>query len=274
MSKRIPMTLGLMMAMLMAFMASLVQAAVAPPSNEYRLAGGDVIKVMVFQNPDLTTETRVSENGTITFPLVGSIKVGGLTLGQAEQEIANRLQFGNFVVQPQVTISLSAVVGNQVSILGQVNKPGSYPLLSFNMKLSQMLATAGGVSPTGADIAVVAGTRDGKPFRTEVDINDFFLSEQPQNDVVLAAGDSIYVPKADQFFIYGQVQRPGAYTLTRNTTVMQALAQGGGLTLRGSQGAITLFRKSEDGSTQKKKVKDLTELVRPDDVLNVGESLF
>jgi polysaccharide export outer membrane protein len=241
--------------------------------NDYRLAGGDVIKVSVFQNPDLTTDVRVSESGTISFPLVGVLKVGGMTLGQAEAEIAKRLQAGGFVAEPQVNISLSAVVGNQVSVLGQVNKPGNYPLVSFNLRLSQVLAMAGGVAQTGGDIVIVTGTRNGRPFRTQFDVEDFYVTTKIQNDLVLSAGDSVYVPRAQQFYIYGQVQRPGPYMLQRNMTVMQALAQGGGLTQRGTERSLKLYRRSATGQLDELKPA-MTDQVRPDDVINIGESLF
>lgn len=241
---------------------------------EYRLAGGDVIKISVFQNPDLTTEIRVAETGNISFPLIGVVKVGGLSLSQAEQEIARRLQTGRFVAEPQVTISLSAVVGNQISVLGQVNKPGNYPLFSSNLRLSQVLAAAGGIATgAGADYVVITGTRNNRPFRTQVDIDDLYVANRVQNDIVVAAGDSVYVPRAEQFYIYGQVQRPGSYPLQRNMTVMQALAQGGGLTQRGTERSLRIYRRGVNGKQQEIK-PSMIEEVQPDDVLNVGESLF
>jgi polysaccharide biosynthesis/export protein len=250
------------------------QAAAPSPGNEYRLAGGDVIKIAVFQNPDLTTEIRVAETGSITFPLIGTVKVGGLTLSQAEAEIARRLQTGRFIADPQVSITLTAVVGNQVSVLGQVTKPGNYPLFNANLRLSQVLAAAGGIDPqTGGGVVVVTGTRNGRPFRTQVDVEDFYATNRIQNDIVLSAGDSIFVPRVEQFYIYGQVQRPGAYPLLRNMTVMQALAQGGGLTQRGTERSLRIYRRSSNGTLEEFKPK-MTELIRPDDVVNIGESLF
>lgn len=265
--------LSVFQGLLLVFLAVLMSPSQAAPDNEYRLAGGDVIKIFVFQNPDLTTDARVSEAGTISFPLVGALKVGGLTLSQAESEIARKLQAGGFVAEPQVNITLSAVVGNQVSVLGQVNKPGNYPLVSFNIRLSQMLAVAGGVAQTGGDIVIVTGQRNGRSFRTQVDVEDFYLTSKIQNDLVLAAGDSIFVPRALQFYIYGQVQRPGSYMLLRNMTVMQALAQGGGLTPRGTERSLKLYRRSASGTVEEVKPA-MTDFVKADDVINVGESLF
>jgi polysaccharide export outer membrane protein len=97
-------------------------------NRDYTLGPGDSIKIVVFQNPDLTLDTRVSEGGTITYPLVGTVNVGGLSISKAEQQIAAALKKGTFVKEPQVNIALIQVRGNQVSVLGQVNRPGRFPL--------------------------------------------------------------------------------------------------------------------------------------------------
>src|SRR6202035_1947546 len=94
--------------------------------EEYLLTQGDVMKIVVFKNPDLTTDARVSETGAISFPLVGSVPVKGLTLSAAERKIAQMLRDGGFVVNPQVNILLTEGFGNLVSVIGEVNKSGRY----------------------------------------------------------------------------------------------------------------------------------------------------
>ncbi len=132
-------------------------AAAAPtptPSQvkpDYPLGVGDAIRIQVFQNPDLTIETRVSENGSITYPLIGSVDIGGLSIAQAEKKIADALQKGGFIQKPQVTIALTQIRGNQVAVLGQVQRPGRFPLESTSTRLSDMLANAGGATPMGDD---------------------------------------------------------------------------------------------------------------------------
>lgn len=240
---------------------------------DYLLAPGDVIRVTVFQNPDLTVETRVTENGTITYPLIGSVKVGAMTIPSAEQAIATALRTGGFLREPQVNIALLQNRGNQVSVLGQVNRPGRFPLETTNTRVSEMLAIAGGVTATGADIATLTGTRNGKPFRKEIDIAEVFLNNRIQDDALVAAGDVIFVARQPLFYVYGEVQRPGSYRVERNMTVRQALAQGGGPTLRGTERALRLHRRSAEG-----KVQVLTpaphDPILPDDILYVRESLF
>lgn len=240
---------------------------------EYQLGAGDVIRVSVFQNPDMTVETRVTENGSISYPLVGSVRVGGMTIPAAEQVIAAALRDGNFIRRPQVNISLLQIRGNQVSVLGAVARAGRYPLETFNTRVSEMLATAGGIAPSGADVIIVTGVRDGKPMRKEIDLPGMFLDNNLTEDIVVAGGDVIFVQSQPMFYIYGQVQRPGSYRVERGMTIRQALAQGGGLTLRGTERGLRVFRRGTTGRVEALS-PDPNERVRPDDVLHVQESLF
>ena len=260
------------------FIAFLAVNAFAQDKPEYALGAGDTIRVQVFQNPDLMIEARVSESGTISYPLIGAVQLGGLSIGAAEQKIADALQSGGFVRKPQVNIVLLQVRGSQVAVLGQVNRPGRFPLETLNTRLSDMLAAAGGAVSNGSasggdDVVIVTGVRDGKPFRKEIDIPSLYLNDQPDNDILLKGGDSIYVPRAPVFYIYGEAQRPGVYRIERGMTVMQALATGGGPTARGSEKRVRLNRKNAEGATQEI-TPLMTDPVLPNDVLYVRESLF
>ena len=250
-----------------------VPAPAAPPNADYRLGPGDAIGVQVFQSPDLSVDARVSENGVISYPLVGSVQLGGLSIAEAEQKIADALRSGGFVRSPQVNIVLRQVRGNQVAVLGQVNRPGRFPLETFNTRVSDMLAAAGGVTPGGDDVLILTGQRQGQAFRRVIDIPGLFLNQKPEEDVVLAGGDTLYVNKAPVFYIYGQAQRPGPYRIERGMTVMQALAQGGGPTARGSQNRLMLHRRDAAGKVIET-VPQLTDTVRPEDVIYVRESIF
>ena len=247
----------------------------APESvnQDYRLGPGDTIGVQVYQSPDLSVDARVAESGVIGYPLVGSIQLGGLTISEAEKKIADALRTGGFVKVPQVNIILRQVRGNQVAVLGQVSKPGRFPLETFNTRVSDMLAMAGGTTPTGDDVLIVSGQRGGKPFRKIIDIPALFLNAKTDDDIILSGGDTLYVNKAPMFYIYGEAQRPGPYRIERGMTVMQALAQGGGPTVRGSQNRLRLHRRDIDGKVIET-TPQLTDLVRSEDVLYVRESLF
>lgn len=260
--------------LLLAAMLTLVSwGALAATTPDYPLGAGDTIRIQVFQNPDLTLETRVSESGTITYPLIGSVDLGGVSVAAAEKKIADALQKGGFIRQPQVTIVLLQIRGNQVSVLGQVNRPGRFPLETANTRLSDMLATAGGATPTGDDFVIVSGERDGKAFRRMIDIPAIYLNNKPEDDIILRGGDTIYVHRAPVFYIYGEAQRPGSFRIERGMTVMQALAQGGGPTGRGTEKKLRLSRQGANGSIEQI-TPELTDPVMPNDVIYVNERLF
>lgn len=241
--------------------------------SEYLLGAGDSIRVTVFQNPDLTIETRVSENGSVTYPLIGAVPLGGHTISEAEGIVAAKLRKGGFVRQPQVNILVLQIRGNQVSVLGLVNRPGRYPIETFNTRLSDMLAVAGGIAPAGADSVVLTGVRDGKPLRQEIDIPALFLAKKTAADPEVAGGDAIYVHRAPMFYIYGEVQRAGAYRLERDMTVLQGLAQGGGLSPRGTERGVRVHRRDAAGKVVVINPK-MDQALLPDDVIYIQESLF
>jgi polysaccharide export outer membrane protein len=266
--KRLLSTLTLLLAATLGFSAN---AQTNQP--EYQIGNGDNIRVLVFQNPDLTVETRVTENGTISYPLVGSVKIGGMTIPAAEQAVAKALSDGGFIQKPQVNIILLQNRGNQVSVLGAVGRPGRFPLETFNTRVSEMIAIAGGISPVGADVAIVTGLREGKPFRREIDIAGMFLDNKLQNDLVVAGGDVIYVHRQPMYFVYGEVQKPGSFRVERGMTIRQALAQGGGPTVRGTERRLRVHRRGADGKVEIL-TPDLNDMVQADDVLHVNESIF
>lgn len=251
----------------------LAAAAAAQATGDYVIGPGDLLKITVFQNPDLTLEARVAESGAIGYPLLGQVRLGGLSVAQAEAAITRGLREGNFVKQPQVTVLVQQVRGHQVSVLGLVNKPGRYPIDLTGMRLSEALALAGGIGTGGGDIVTVSGTRDGKPWRTEVDLPALYGPVPRGEDPVLRSGDVVFVDRAPLVYIYGEVQKPGSIRLERGMTVMQALASGGGVTLRGTQRGLRVHRRGADGRIAVLQ-PGMNDTVREGDVIYVRESLF
>lgn len=259
---------------LMAWMLMAMVQAHAAPTGDYVLGPGDVLKISVYQNTDLTLETRISESGVISYPLLGNIKIGGLSVTAAEKKIADGLREGNFLKQPQVSILVAIVKGNQVSVLGAVNRPGRYPLESPNTRLSEALANAGGTMVNaGSDTVIVTGLRNGQAFRKEVDFPMVFAPTNPAEDILLQNGDTVYVDRVPMIYVYGEVQRPGAIRLERDMTLTQALASASGLTLRGTEKGIKVHRRQADGSI-KIVQPGMNDTLQKDDVVYVRESLF
>ena len=250
-------------------------AAVKPVDvDQSRIGAGDTIKITVYQSPDLSMETRVNEGGAISYPLLGRVQLAGLTVTAAEQHIASELKRRDFVKDPQVIIVVTQVRANQVNILGQVGKPGRYPLDLTGMRMTEVLALAGGViAGVGSDTVVLTGTRDGHPYRHEVDLPRLFAAGGASEDVVVSPGDTIWVDRAAQVYMYGEIQHPGALRLERGMTLMQAVAASGGATPRGTLKGIKITRHSADGKTQTIE-PSMEDTLKDGDVVFIRESLF
>src|SRR5688572_17588509 len=252
---------------------AMAKPADTQPVNALEAVGpGDTVRINVFRNPDLLTEARVSDQGTIPFPLLGEVKVTGLTPQQIGSRIAQGLSKGKFVVNPEVQVSIASVSSRQVSVLGNVTKPGRYPIDSVNRRVTDFIAAAGGMAASGADTVTVVQTRNGQETKTDVDLEQMFRNGQLSANMELAPGDTIYVHRAPMIYVGGEVNKAGAYRLEPHMTVMQAIALGGGINPRGTERGIQIHRKN--GSGVQKIGARMTDTVRADDVIYVRESLF
>lgn len=263
------------LALCLCLFAALAQAQPQPAAarEDYLLGEGDVIKVTVYQSPELSLELRIPASGSVSYPLLGDVTLGGLTVNQAERRLAEGLIEGRILKQPQVSILVTQVRGSQASVLGHVIKPGRYPLELTRTRLSDLMALAGGIASDGGDVLTVTGTREDRPFRVQIDYRQLFATDDPRTNLVIQSNDVVFVDRAPQVYIYGEVQRPGALRLERGMTVLQALAAGGGLTLRGTQSGIRVHRRDAQGVTVEL-VPGLQGLLQQGDVVFVRESLF
>jgi polysaccharide export outer membrane protein len=242
---------------LLAFAAPALAQAEKQPE---KLGVGDAIRVTVFQQPDLTTEVRISERGTISMPLIGETTVGGLTQAEAAGAIRDGLKKGKFLKDPQVAVSLTTLRSRQVSVLGLVARPGRVALDGTSSQLADVIAASGGITTGGSDTVVVL--REGKEHKVNV-LKPFALEP----------GDTINVERAPVVYIYGEVTRGGAYPVVPDMTVMQAIAAGGGITPRGSERRVKLRRPDGGGKYIETDAK-LQDRVKADDVIFVKEALF
>ena len=248
--------------------------AASAPRPEALLGVGDIVKITVYQNPDLAVDgARISENGQINFPLIGAVVVSGLTVPAAEQKIAKQLRDGGFVLRPQVTIQLGQIRSSVISILGQVGKPGRFPIEAVGTKVSEMIAMAGGVVPGGSDTVTLVGTRNGRPIKLDIDLPAILQSGKTELDLVVENGDVIYADRAPTAYIYGEVQRPGQFKIERGMTLMQVIAVNGGVSARGTQRGIKVHRRDQQGNVTVSEI-GLNDPVQRDDVIYVKESLF
>jgi polysaccharide export outer membrane protein len=246
-----------------------VTAAVGNAAGDYRLGPGDLLHITVSGYAEMMTDVRVSQTGNITYPFIGEVRVANLSTQDVEAIIAKKLSDGGFIRQPQVTVLVAEYQGQKISVMGQVEKPGQYPLTS-RVKVMDLLAEAGGTVPaTAADQATLL-RKDGS--KVVIDLQSLFDGDPAQN-LAVSDGDTIYVPKAPQFYIYGEVQKPGMYRLERNMTVSRAISAGGGLTTKGSERRAVVKRRDAKGKEHTISVDSSTSIL-PDDVIFVKQSWF
>lgn len=248
---------------------SLLSSLAGAADSDYRLGSGDLLRVNVFGSPELSGEVRVSESGFITYPLVGQVQVSGKSPAQVEAQLVSLFTDGGYLRNPQVSVLVMEYRSQKVSVLGHVTKPGQYSLTSASRVLD-MLAEAGGpVNEEAGDFATLM-RKDGS--KATIDLTALFSGDPEQNHAV-SGGDTIYVPRAPQFYVYGEVQKPGMYKLERGMTVSRAISAGGGLTTRGSERRVVIKRRDKQGKEQLYSARG-SDLLQADDVLMVKEGLF
>lgn len=241
---------------------------------DYLLGDGDVIKVSVYDNPDLTTVTQVDSAGNIHFPFAGQVNINGLTTTQAAEKITESLS-GDYLVNPQVSVFIQEYRSKNVVISGQVVKPGLYELRG-QTTLFEMISMAGGLKKeAGLNVTIHRAPTADNPNGEIVSVNLKALLEDSVNavDVYLKHGDSITVPASGVVFVSGEVRNPAAYRLERDTTVMMAITNAGGFSELASKRKVRIVRKV-DGKEVVMKNVSMNELVQPDDIIIVPESFF
>ena len=253
------------------------------PAADYIVGAQDVLTITCYDQADLSGKFTVETDGTFSYPLIGRVKVGGLTLRQVESEVKTRLVGDGYFRNPQITVSVDTYKSQKVFVVGEVRTPGTYAL-SGDMNLVEALARAGSTLPTASGEAIVvhpeAGqTPSGPTLPTEdsdnvvrIDLRDLQNGAFSQN-AMLRDGDTIFVPRAESVYVFGHVKNPGAYAMQqRNTTVLQALSLAGGVTDRGTTSRIKIVR-IVNGEKREVKVK-LTDLVLSGDTVMVAERFF
>jgi polysaccharide biosynthesis/export protein len=240
-------------------------------AQEYVINSEDVLKISVFEYPDLATEARVGEEGKVTFPLLGEIKAKGLTPRQVEKAIAAKLIAGKIVKNPQVSVFVEQYRGRRVTILGEVVKPGQYEIPGKTTLLDVLSQALGTSQSAGYQLTIFRKGAGAATEKLTVDVDKLLNGGDLSQDVELKSGDTIYVPKA-VFYIYGEVNRPGAYRVERGITVKRAIALAGGLTPKGSLRRMEITRK--DAEKEKTASASIDETVLSDDVVRIKESIF
>lgn len=237
-----------------------------------QIGPGDSVNIQVYGQPDMNTTVYVSDDGTIPVPLAGPVQVARMSPAEASQKIEKALRDGKFLLKPQVTLAVLVSRSQRVSVLGQVGHPGLYPIES-NTTIFDLLALAGGALETSADeIFILRTDAAGNVQRYPINLKGLEALKGSIPTQALHGGDSVFVPRAEQFYIYGEVTAPNKYRVEPQMTVIQAISRAGGVTPRGSERRVDIKRLS-NGNYVTIKAK-LNDLVKPDDVIHVKESIF
>lgn len=249
------------------------------PTN-YVIGAQDILLIAVFDQDDLGGKYPVDADGSFTFPLIGRVNAGGLTLRQLEAELRLRLKDG-FFKDPQLSVAVEQYRSQKIHIVGEVRNPGTYPLTG-DMALIEAIARAGSSLLTASGEALIVRAKSGRVVDvptlpdTETEVTTVNLkalqSGALEHNIALRDGDTIFVPRAETIYVFGQVRSPGAYAIVKDTTVLQALSLAGGVTDRGATGRVRVVR-IEKGNKVEVRVK-LTDVVRPGDTLIVPERFF
>lgn len=265
-------------------------AAKGPAAGDYKVGGYDVLNVVVYEEKDLSREAlRVSGDGFISFPLIGRLKVDGLSTSDIETLISLRLAQEQYLLDAHVSVMVTEYNSKRFLVLGAANSPGSYALKAQE-KVLDALSKAGGID-------VAQAGRKGLIIRTEnpnspqerrlvisLDLQDLLKGKDQESNIYLHDKDVLFVPQAERFYIIGQVGKPGSYLmLDKDITLVEAISMAGGFTpiaarnrtriIRIEEGVEKIIQVQVDAITDAgKKIQDV--IIRPADVIVVPESFF
>jgi polysaccharide export outer membrane protein len=254
-------------------------AAPLAAQTDYQIGAQDVLTITVFGETDLSGKYTVEQDGTFTFPLIGRVTAGNVTLRTLEQELKKKLADG-FLKNPQVTVGIETYRSQRILVLGEVRSPAEYQLTG-DMTLLAALARAGGPIPTASHEVIIvrsprhpvaaAGGAAAEAEIIKVDLTELQGGNMALN-LPLVDGDTITIPKAQSAFVTGEVKAPGAFAVERGMTVLQLLSLAGGVTDRGADGRIRIMR-TVNGKKIELKGK-LSDAVLPGDTIVVPPKFF
>lgn len=248
----------------------------------YRVGQGDVLKVTVWAQPELSGAFTVDAAGGISLPLIGAVKATGRTLEELEADIRTRYADG-YVKNPQVDVEVTEFKSQRIFVVGEVKSPGVVPL-SGSLTLIEALARVGSLTESAGGELVVIRPPDGKAVTGPVLPNDagarellrvdvkMLQAKGPTSNVDLHDGDTIVVPRAEMVYINGQIHAPGAYTYEKDMTILQLISRANGITDAGTTRRLKILRVVNGKRTEVK--ASLAEKVQPGDTVVIASRWF
>jgi polysaccharide export outer membrane protein len=253
--------------------------------KEYEIGPEDMLEIMVWDHDDLTREVYVSREGVFSYPLIGTVQAGGLSIEQLEKEIRDRLS-GKYIIDPQVSVTVKEYKSKKVFVLGEVGGPGgkgpgTYPLTGKTSLMEVLTMTGGPTQNAGTEATIsrprktggASGSQEKSPNDEVIKVNLRKLLEgDASQNIYLEPNDTVYVSKAAFFYVYGEVKNPGRYNLERGTTVLKAITTAGGATEKAAVNRTKVVR--EKGGQKSEMRVNLTDPVEAEDIVMVPESFF
>lgn len=233
-------------------------------ADGYVIGIGDVLQISVLGRAEFNVRVQVQNDGTIQLPYLLSVAARDSTVLQLRDVVRQKLKAGGYYTDPAVEVGVVGFTARYVTVLGEVGQPGLLPI-DRTYRVSEVLAKVGGVRATSDDRVLLR-----RATGEEISLNiQEVATGGPAQDPIVNPGDKIFIAAAPTFYIYGQVAAPGSYKVERDMTLRQALARGGGLTERGSDKRIKLFRAGQEVNRV-----PLSEPIRGGDTVVIGERLF
>lgn len=241
-------------------------------ADDYRTGPGDVLNIAVYDNGDLKTKVRISENGTIVMPLLGRIDIDRLTVDQVTEKITSLLADG-YLVNPQVNVFVVEYRSKKVVVLGNVRHPGIIEL-NGSITFLELISKSGGLEKDAGDTATIQRESiDGKKEVIVVDLRALIEKGNISQNVNINDGDTVFISKSGMCYITGEVETPGTYPCGENTTVLKLIALSGGFTGKASKSSVNIVRIVENKKSVLEDVS-LDTFLKHDDVVVVPESFF
>jgi polysaccharide biosynthesis/export protein len=238
---------------------------------------GDLLVVSVYGASDFNKEVRVADSGEISLPLIGSVHVAGLNVQQAEILVQERLSAGGYFTDPQVSIFEKEYATQGISVLGEVQKPGIYPLLG-NRALFDAISAAGGLTPKAGNNITI--THRSNPREAQTVVLPPNMAFPAESNLAVFPGDTVVVSKAGIVYVVGDVRMPGGFVMENpRLTVLQAIAMAQGTNNTAKLDKAALIRKGAGGQEQvpiplpqimSAKAPDIT--LQPDDIVFIPRS--
>lgn len=241
--------------------------------GEYRVGSGDVLKINVYENPDLSTTVRVSADDTIRMPLLGRVDVSEMSVSRVAQRLEDMLADG-YLISPQVDVFIEEYRSKNAIILGQINKPGQYELRG-PVTFLEFVSKSGGLTKDVGSTAIIkrqVPSENGSD-RIEIDLDRLIKQGDTSLNIQIRDRDNIYISKADTFYVTGQVSKPNAYQLESGMTVIKAIAMAEGFTDIANKKKVRIIREIDGEKTVLENVS-MDERILAGDVIVVPESFF